>query len=104
MKARKYTRYPTDAPISLVINTMMGHHQLYLNDASQGGVSFNAHGCIKQGTPLKVSITENDTPSDVVFSGEVAWCKQSNSGLCQLGVKFQKLMTQAAIEKIVLKH
>ena len=56
MQARKFTRYPTDAPISFAINGIIGEHQHYLKDASQGGLCIRSLGCIKPETQLSISV------------------------------------------------
>ena len=101
MKARKYTRFPTNIPVSLKINSMMGVHKLYLSDASQGGLSFNAHGCIDQGTRLNVSFPEN---GDEVAQGKIAWCRPVDGGQCRIGMQFDTMMKRTIIEKLVLRH
>ena len=101
MKARKYTRFPTNIPVSLTIDNMMGDHKLYLSNASQGGLSFNAHGCIDRGTRLNVRFSEND---DQVTRGKIAWCQPVDGGQCRIGMQFDTMMNRTTIEKMALKR
>ena len=102
MKARKFIRFPTNASVSLVIDNMIGIHQLYLNDASQGGLNINAHGCIDRGTLVRIAVSDQDR--DAITRGQVAWCQPCGSGYCHLGIKFDQLMNQSSIEKLWLRH
>jgi hypothetical protein len=102
MYARKFTRYPTDTPVSFVIDKIIGEHQLYLKDASQGGLCFNAHGCINPGTHLNIRLPVSN--KSFAADGKVTWCQPLDTGQCQLGIKFANRLTLSAIEKIVLRH
>lgn len=102
MQTRKFARYSTDIPVSLVIDEMMGAHELYLNDVSQGGLSLNAHGCIDYGTHVKVNF-----PIAVECcsaEGKITWCQQLDNGQCHLGITFETLIGQSAIEKMAQLH
>ena len=101
MKARKYTRFPTNIPVSMTIENMMGVHQLCLTDASQGGLSFNAHGCIDRGTRLNVRFPIN---GGQMTQGKIAWSQPVESGQCRIGMEFDKMMNRATIEKMVLRR
>lgn len=103
MQARKYTRYPIDTPVSFAIDHMIGEHQICLKDASQGGLSFKARGCIDIGTHLNMSIpAAHDELLNAM--GKVAWCQPLENGQCQVGVKFENLLTLLSIVKVVLRH
>ena len=102
MQARKFTRYPTDTSISFVLDNMIGEHQLYLKDASQGGLCFNARGCIQLGTHLDIKMPVSD--EELNAGGKITWCHPSDNGQCQLGIEFENLIKLSAIEKIVLTH
>ena len=102
MNARKFTRYPTDTSILFVIDTMIGEHQLYLKDAGQGGLCFNAHGCIELGTHLNIKIPHNKTA--LKTQGKISWCQPLESGQCQLGIEFEQKLSLCDIEKVVLTH
>lgn len=102
MKTRKFTRYATDIPITFAIDHMIGEHRLYLNDVSQGGLCFNAHGCICRNTHLNITISFSGKSCDA--SGKIAWCHPLDTGQCQLGIVFEKQVTQSDIEKIIHQH
>jgi len=102
MQERKFNRYPTDVAISFKIDGMAGRHYHYLKDASQGGLCFNALGCIKSGTQLDIRIP---------FSGEyckahgkIAWCQPLENAQCLLGIQFDNSVSQTAIDQIDVKH
>lgn len=101
MKTRKFARYPTDIPISISIDYMVDEHQLHLQDISQGGLCFNAHGCIDCDTYLNIVITFSGQSCDA--SGTIAWIKPLDSGKCRLGIKFENPVTQSEIEKLIDK-
>ena len=102
MHARKFTRYPTDTSVTFVIDSIMGEHQLYLKDAGQGGLCFNARGCIKPGTHLDIKIPLNDKGFDTV--GKITWCQPLETGQCQVGIEFDESLTLSIIEKMALRH
>ncbi len=102
MKTRKYTRYPSDIPFSFVIDNIIGEQQLHLKDVSQGGLCFDAHGCIDLDTHLMINIPFSGQCCDV--SGKIAWCQPSDTGQCSLGIMFQQHVKQSDIEKIIHRH
>ena len=102
MKARRFTRYPTDIPFSLTIEGMVGKHQYYLKDAGQGGLCFDSLGCIDRGTHLHISFPLSKKPYDA--DAKIAWCNPLVNGYCSLGIVFDKSVTQPAIEKVALSH
>lgn len=102
MQARKFIRYPADTSIFFEIDNIIGEHQLYLKDAGQGGLCFNARGCIRCGTRVNVKIPFS-SDSDAA-AGKIAWCHPLDNGQCQLGIKFEKKLALSAIEKAVLRH
>ena len=95
MQARKFTRYPTDAPISFEINGMLGEHQHYLKDSSQGGLCIKSLGCIKPGTQLRFSVPFSDGTRSI--SGKIMWSLSLDDVQYLLGVEFENTMTQSAI-------
>ena len=97
MKTRKFTRYSTDIPITIVIDHMIGKHQLFLENISQGGLCFNSHGGIDCETHLNIHLSSAGQSCDA--SGKIAWCKPMEQGQCQLGIKFENQMKQSDIEK-----
>jgi len=102
MQARKFTRYPSENPISFVIDGMIGKHQHYLKDVGQGGLCFYALGCIELDTHLNISIPFSNEPLNT--NGKIAWCRTLDYDQCLLGIVFEKLIAQSAIEKIIRMH
>ena len=96
MLHRHFSRFSTNIPASLVIDGMLGNNKYYLNDASQGGLSFNALAGIKKGTHLQVSFSEGSK-----VQAHIAWCKASEHSQCQIGLAFDKQIKQASLDKIV---
>ena len=95
MQARKFTRYPIDAPISFVIDGMIGEHQHYLKDSSQGGLCIKSHGCIKPDTQLSIKVPFSSETSYI--SGKVSWCLPLDDSQYLLGVEFENIVTQSAL-------
>ena len=95
MQARKFTRFLTDAPISFTINGMIGEHQHYLKDSSQGGLCIKSLGCIKPGTQLNISIPFSDEIRSI--TGKITWCLPLDDAQYLLGVEFKDIVTQSAI-------
>lgn len=102
MKTRKFTRYATDIPVSIAIDHMIGEHQLCLKDISQGGLCFNAHGCIDRNTHLDIMISFSGQSYNA--SGKIVWSQPLDTGQCQLGIMFEKQVTQSELEKMVHRH
>ncbi len=95
MQARKFTRNPTDAPVSFTINGMIGEHQHYLKDLSQGGLCIKSHGCIRPGTQLHISVPFfNETRS---IRCKITWCLPLDDAQYLLGVEFENITAQSAI-------
>ena len=95
MQARKFTRYPTDDPVSFTINGMIGKHQHYLKDSSQGGLCIKSHGCIKPDTQLNISVPFfNETR---YIRCKITWCLPLDDAQYLLGVEFEDLAAQSAI-------
>lgn len=102
MKARRYTRYSTDIPFTLGIEGMIGKHQYFLKDAGQGGLCFDALGCIDRGTHLHISFPLLKKPYNA--NAKIAWCNPLSIDYCSLGIVFEESVTQSLIEKIALSH
>lgn len=102
MQNRKFTRYPADIAISFKIDGMAGRHHHYLRDAGQGGLCFNALGCIKQGTHLDIRIPFSGEYCQT--NGKIVWCQPLGNAQCQLGIEFEKNVLQTAIDQINLTH
>lgn len=102
MKTRKFTRFATDIPVSIVIDHMIGKHQFYLKNISQGGLCFNAHGCIDRNTHVDIILSFADQPYDAY--GKIAWSQPLDMGQCQLGIIFEKQIAQSDIEKMIYRH
>jgi len=102
VRNRKFTRYPADIAVSIRIDGMAGEHVHYLKDASQGGLCFNALGCIKQGTHLDIKIPFSGESCNA--DGTIAWCQPLNHAQCLLGIEFDNSVPQLEIDQIDLKH
>ena len=96
MSHRHFSRFSTNTPATLVIEGMLGKNKYYLNDASQGGLSFNALAGIKKGTHLQVSFAEG-----AKVQAHIAWCKALEHCQCQIGLAFDHLIKQSSLDKIV---
>ena len=95
LQNRKFIRYPSDAPISFVINDMMGEHQHYLKDSSQGGLCIKSLGCLKPKTQLRIRVPFSDEIHYI--NGKVIWCLPLDDAQYLLGVEFDDILTQSAI-------
>ncbi|MCU7837056.1 MAG: PilZ domain-containing protein [gamma proteobacterium symbiont of Taylorina sp.] len=93
---RRFSRFSTNIPATLVIEGMLGKHKLYLNDASQGGLSFNALAAIKKGTHLQVSFSDS-----CKTQAQIAWCRPLEHCRCQLGLSFDHSIKPSSLDKIV---
>lgn len=81
---------------------MIGEHKVCMSDISQGGLCFHAHGCIDRGTHLDIMISCSGQSYDT--TGKIAWSQPLDTGQCQLGIVFEKQVTQAEIEKMIHQH
>ena len=97
MLHRNFPRFTTNNLATFKIEGMTGEHKHYLNDASQGGLCFNALACIKKGTHLEVSFSGNNSKTQ----GEITWCKYRDRCNCQLGLTFEERIEQAILKGIV---
>ena len=95
MQVRKFTRYPTDAPIAFAIDGMIGEHHQHLNDSSQGGLCIKSHGCIKPGTQLSFIVPFSDEACSV--NGKIMWCLPHDDSQYLLGVEFENTSKQSNI-------
>ena len=82
---REYIRHPSDIPIEYELESVVAHQKDYLNNISQGGLSFKCHHYLQEGAvihiriPLVHPIFQTD--------GIVVWCHDMNSHY-DVGIKF----------------
>jgi hypothetical protein len=97
MSNRKFTRFISNTPATFDIEGVLGHPKFYLNDASQGGLSFNAPACIKKGTHMNVELYENSTK----IRAHIVWCNSSTHRKCKIGLVFQRNLMLSELDRLV---
>lgn len=70
---RSYIRYPSRLPVELRLGDVVADESNYLNNVSQGGLSFNSMLPIAIGTLMELRIPPNRPLFQML--GKVAWCK-----------------------------
>ena len=94
---RRYIRHPSDIPIQFVLGDVVAHQREYLNDISQGGLSFRAHTPIEPGSSILIQIPISNPTFEA--TGVVVWCKK-NSGQFDVGVKFTDMKTEFKVRMV----
>ncbi len=100
MQPRKYTRFPTDIPIKFSSGNMIGEHQVCLQNAGRGGLCLRGAGWLEPGTIINICIPFSDEPCKT--SGRIAWCQPGQRGRYLVGIQFEDVVNQSAIEEITL--
>ena len=85
---RKFIRHPSDMPIAYELVDVVADKKEYLNDVSEGGLSFRSGISIETGSVIKIEIPIRAP----VFrtEGVVAWCEK-NEDYYDVGVKFSDI-------------
>jgi hypothetical protein len=82
---RRHERQPTDLPVKVLMEEVVASESSYLNNISEGGLSFNSMVPVPVNAVIRVRIPVNKPVFDI--GGRVVWCKQS--GLVYVvGVEF----------------
>jgi hypothetical protein len=82
---RKFTRHSTDLPIAVHFEELVASESSYLNNISEGGLSFNAMVPVDPGSVLHIRIPLNKPVFD--FAGRVVWCTKKGLEYA-VGVEF----------------
>ena len=85
---RKYVRHPSDIPIEYHVEDPSFRRKEYLNNISEGGLSFRSNSKINEGTVLSLRFPVFHPP--VRAEGIVVWCEKTNRHF-DVGVKFTDL-------------
>ncbi len=84
---RQFIRHPTDIPLEFQLEDIIAQHKDYLNDISEGGLSFQSNKYIETGAVINIRIPLRDPVFEA--KGIVVWCRES-SGRYDVGVYFQE--------------
>lgn len=102
MNNRQYIRHPSSIPLEYcVINTPRQYEMDFINNVSQGGLSFHSTRYIEadQWVHLYIPINENYFESDA----QVCWCKPSKGNTYDVGVVFpnkQEAFSARMVEQV----
>ena len=69
---RKYPRHPSDLPVKVLFEELVASESSYLNNISEGGLSFNSMLPLELGAVVSIRIPLNKPVFD--FAGRVVWC------------------------------
>ncbi len=69
---RKYPRHPSDLPVKVLFEELVASESSYLNNISEGGLSFNSMLPLELGAVVGIRIPLNKPVFD--FAGRVVWC------------------------------
>lgn len=82
---RKYIRHPVDIPIKYKLEDVVDHKKEYIDNISEGGLSFRSGVPLKKGASIMIQIPIA-RPAFRAHA-EVTWCKKSGE-IYSIGVKF----------------
>lgn len=74
MDYRKYTRHDSNLPLEVVLGEVVASESLYLNNISEGGLSFTAMQELKPGTLVTMRLPLKRPMFEV--HGKVMWCRK----------------------------
>ena len=94
---RKYIRHPSDMPLEYELGDIVAHKKEYLNDVSQGGLSFLSSRYIEAGSIIKIQIPIREPMFQA--DGVVVWCHEKN-GSYDVGVKFKEFKTEYGLRMV----
>ena len=83
--ARKFQRHATDLPVKVLFEELVASESSYLNNISEGGLSFNAMQPLELGTMVSIRIPLNKPVFD--FACRVLWCTKKGMEYT-IGVEF----------------
>jgi len=94
---RQYIRHPTDIPLEYELGDVVAHQKDYLNDISEGGLSFQSNTHIEAGAVINIRIPLRKP----VFEekGIVKWCRE-NEGRFDVGVQFQDVSSEFRLRMV----
>ncbi len=82
---RKYPRYPSDLPVKVLFEELVSSESTYLNNISEGGLSFNSMQPLALDAVVSIRIPLNKPVFD--FAGRVVWCAKKGPEYI-IGVEF----------------
>jgi hypothetical protein len=82
---RKYPRHPTDLPVKVLFEELVASESSYLNNISEGGLSFNSMLPLETGSLVSIRIPINKPVFD--FACRVVWCTRKGPEYT-IGVEF----------------
>ena len=94
---RKYIRHPSDMPLEYELGDIVAHKKEYLNDVSQGGLSFLSSRYIEAGSIIKIQIPIREPMFQA--DGIVVWCREKN-GSYDVGVKFKEFKSEYGLRMV----
>ena len=94
---RKYIRHPSDMPLEYELGDIVAHKKEYLNDVSQGGLSFRSSRYIEAGSIIKIQIPIREPMFQA--DGIVVWCREKK-GSYDVGVKFKEFKSKYGLRMV----
>ena len=82
---RKYPRHLSDLPVKVLFEELVASESSYLNNISEGGLSFSSMQPLETGSVVSIRIPLNKPVFD--FAGRVVWCTQKGLEYT-IGVEF----------------
>lgn len=82
---RKYIRHPLDIPITYKLEDVASQSREYLENISEGGLSFHSKISIKKGSLILIQIPT--IKPKFMAKAEVVWCRKTGEDY-DVGVKF----------------
>ncbi|MCK4311787.1 MAG: PilZ domain-containing protein [Candidatus Cloacimonetes bacterium] len=94
---RKFIRHPLDIPIEYRVEKDDPHKEEFINNISEGGLSFRSKVFIKEGTEIDLRIPIRDPKLEV--KALVVWCHKCKD-CYDIGVKFMDISTEFRIRMV----
>ena len=94
---RQYIRHPTGIPLEYELSDVVAHQKDYLNNISEGGLSFQSTTHIEAGAVINIRIPLRKP----VFEekGIVKWCSE-NEGRFDVGVQFRDMSSEFRLRMV----
>ena len=71
---RKYERHASDLPVTVMLEEVVASESSYLNNISEGGLSFNSMAPLDVGALIRIRIPVNRPVFAIM--GKVVWCRK----------------------------
>ena len=94
---RQFIRHPTDIPIEYDLGDIVTDQEEYLNNISEGGLSFRSKVYIESGSVIMIRIPIREPIFEEI--GIVVWCRKNNEHF-DVGIQFKDAVSKFRVRMV----